>query len=539
MPRGTPHTDLSPELLAHMQAIKAKAREYGLDFFEVVYEVLDFETMNQIASYGGFPVRYPHWRWGMEYDRLSKRDAYGMGRIYEMVINNDPCYAYLQESNSVTDQKLVMAHVYGHSDFFKNNLWFGKTNRKMMDEMANHSTRVRRHIERQGQEVVERFLDACLSIEHLIDPHSVFMGKRGHGSPSREESEGQETDGSESRATGGRATRGHATGGHATFSPDKLPAKDYMDPFINPAKEMTRQREVWETEQREAKNRFPAEPTRDVLAFLLAHAPLEDWQADILGIVRDEAYYFAPQGMTKVMNEGWATYWHSKLMTQHFLEAREIIDYAEQHSGVVHMPPGGFNPYKIGVEMFKDIERRWDRGQHGPSWDRLGNIGAKEAFDDKSMKGREKIFEVRRIYNDVNFIDEFLTPEFVEKHQMYQFRRDPQTGEVRVVTRDFDRVKQTLLFQLTNMGQPFIYVADANYANRGELYLAHKFMGLEVDASKAVETLRSIALLWGRPVHLQGRVNEELVLISLAGPGAEPERRGVGADTARPGHVIE
>ncbi|VAX41187.1 FIG004684: SpoVR-like protein, partial [hydrothermal vent metagenome] len=348
MPRGTPHTDLSPELLEHMLAIKAKAREYGLDFFEVIYEVLDFETINQIAAYGGFPSRYPHWRWGMEYDKLSKRDAYGMGRIYEMVINNDPCYAYLQESNSVTDQKLVMAHVYGHSDFFKNNLWFGKTNRKMMDEMANHATRVRRYIERHGHEKVEQFLDACLSIEHLIDPHSVFMGRKSQPSES-----------------GGK------------FAPDKLPAKEYMDPFINPAEELIRQREAWEVEQREAANRFPAEPTRDVLAFLLEHAPLEDWQADILGIVRDEAYYFAPQGMTKVMNEGWATYWHSKMMTQHFLEAKEIIDYAEQHSGVVFMPPGGFNPYKIGVEMFKDIERRWDRGQHGPAWERLTDIGAK------------------------------------------------------------------------------------------------------------------------------------------------------------------
>ena len=525
MSRGTPHTDLSPELLEHMRAIKAKAAEYGLDFFEVVYEVLDFETMNQIASYGGFPVRYPHWRWGMEFDRLSKRDAYGMGRIYEMVINNDPCYAYLQESNSVTDQKLVMAHVYGHSDFFKNNLWFGKTNRKMMDEMANHSTRVRRHIERHGQETVEQFLDACLSIEHLIDPHSVFMGKKGwHGSPSREGGEEGRTHGSESRAT---------------FEPDKLPAKDYMDPHINPPQELARQREAWEAERREAKGRFPAEPTRDVLAFLLRHAPLEDWQADILGIVRDEAYYFAPQGMTKVMNEGWATYWHSKLMTQHFLEAKEIIDYAEQHAGVVYMPPGGFNPYKIGVEMFKDIERRWDRGQHGPDWERLTDIGAKEGFDDKSMKGREKIFEVRRIYNDVNFIDEFLTPEFVEKHQMYQFRRDPQTGEVTVVTRDFDRVKQTLLFQLTNMGQPFIYVADGNYANRGELYLAHKFMGLEVDAAKAVEAMRAICRLWGRPVHVQGRVNEQMMLTTLTSPDAEPERQVIGKETVKPGHVIE
>ncbi len=496
-----------------MKAIKAKAIEYGLDFFEVVFEVLDFETMNQIASYGGFPVRYPHWRWGMEYDRLSKRDAYGMGRIYEMVINNDPCYAYLQESNSVTDQKLVMAHVYGHADFFKNNLWFGKTNRKMMDEMANHATRVRRHIERHGQETVERFLDDCLSLEHLIDPHSAFM--------SREP---------------GRSRRGEEEAG---FTPDKLPAKDYMDPFINPAEEMTRQRELWERERVESRKRFPAQPTRDVLLFLLRHAPLEDWQSDILGIVRDEAYYFAPQGMTKVMNEGWATYWHSKLMTQHFLEAKEIIDYAEQHSGVVHMPPGGFNPYKIGVEMFKDIERRWNRGQHGPEWDRLEDIGAKERYDDKSMRGREKIFEVRRIYNDVNFIDEFLTPEFVEKHQMYQFRRDPQTGEVKIVTRDFQRVKQTLLFQLTNMGQPFVYVADGNYANRGELYLAQKFMGLEIEAAKAIETLRALCRVWGRPVHLQARVNEEMTLTTLQAPDAEPSRQVIGEETPEPAHMVE
>lgn len=497
-----------------MQAIKAKAREYGLDFFEVVFEVLDFEMMNQIASYGGFPVRYPHWRWGMEYDRLSKRDAYGMGRIYEMVINNDPCYAYLQESNSVTDQKLVMAHVYGHADFFKNNLWFGKTGRKMMDEMANHATRVRRHIERHGQETVERFLDDCLSLEHLIDPHSAFMSREpGRSRPTEEGSGG--------------------------FTPDKLPAKDYMDPFINPAAEMARQREQWEREQRESRGRFPAQPTRDVLLFLLRHAPLEDWQSDVLGIVRDEAYYFAPQGMTKVMNEGWATYWHSKLMTQHFLEAKEIIDYAEQHSGVVHMPPGGFNPYKIGVEMFKDIERRWDRGQHGPEWERLEGIGAKERHDDKSMKGREKIFEVRRIYNDVNFIDEFLTPEFVDRHQMYQFRRDPQTGEVKIVSRDFRRIKQTLLFQLTNMGQPFIYVADGNYANRGELYLAQKFMGLEVEAAKAIETLRALCRLWGRPVHLQARVNEEMTLTTLQTPDAEPARQTVSDELPAPAHAIE
>lgn len=509
-------TDLGPELLEHMKAIKAKAREYGLDFFEVIFEKLDFDTMNQIAAYGGFPVRYPHWRWGMEYEKLRKRDAYGMGRIYEMVINNDPCYAYLQESNSVLDQKLVMAHVYGHADFFKHNFWFSKTNRKMMDEMANHATRVRRHAERQGHDTVERFIDHCLSIEHLIDPHSVFIDR-----------------GSTSRAPGNQGTN---TG---TFSPEKLPAKDYMDPFINPARELERQKEEHQRKQREAAGRIPTTPTRDVLAFLMRHARLEDWQADILGIIRDEAYYYAPQAMTKVMNEGWATYWHSKLMTRHFLESSEIIDYADQHSGVVYMPVGGFNPYKIGVELFKDIEERWDTGRHGQQWEQLDNIGAKERYDNKAMQGRDKIFEIRRIYNDVNFIDEFLTPEFVEKHKMYELRRDPRTGEVRIASRDFARVKRMLLYRLTNMGQPFIYVVDGNYLNRGELYLAHQYNGLEVEIAKAREVLLNLRRIWDRPVHLQLRLEDDQILLSCQHPeDASITQEKITEETPPPAHTI-
>jgi stage V sporulation protein R len=525
---GTPHTDLSPELLAHMQAIKAKAIEYGLTFFEVVFEVLPFEMMNQIAAFQGFPVRYPHWRWGMEYEKLSKRDAYGLGRIYEMVINNDPCYAYLQESNAVTDQKLVMAHVYGHADFFQNNLWFSRTNRKMMDEMANHATRVRRHIERHGQEVVERFIDACLSLENLIDPHSPFV--------MREEQRHSQAPGESVRKIGEEQPEEEDP---LAFHAQRLPAKDYMDPFINPQGVMDKQRREHDEKRRAQEKRFPARPTRDVLLFLLRYAKMPEWQQDVLSIIRDEAYYFAPQAMTKIMNEGWATYWHSKLMTLHFLEAKEIVHYADQHSGVVHMPPGGFNPYKIGVEMFKDIERRWDKGQHGPRWEDIRTIGDKPAYDDKSMKGREKIFEVRRIYNDVSFIDEFLTEDFVERHKMYQHKRDPQTGEVKIVSRDFGRVKQTLLHHLTNAGQPFVYVVDGNYLNRGELVMAHKFTGLEVEAARAAEVLQSLRLLWGRPVHLMTRINDDPCLLTVSEVGGKITREKIGDDTVKPAHILE
>src|SRR4051812_32558009 len=260
-------TDLPRELLDHMRAIEAKAKEYGLDFFEVVFEVLPFDVMNQVAAYGGFPVRYPHWRWGMEYEKLSKRDAYGLGRIYEMVINNDPVYAYLQESNAVTDQKLVMAHVFGHADFFKHNFWFSRTNRKMMDQMANHATRVRRQVERHGQEAVERFVDQCLTLEHMIDPHSLFVQREDSRATLEARRHARQADEDEGRATAGDF-----------FEPERLPAKDYMDPFINPQKEMDRQKKEFDEKKAAEKGRIPAQPARDVLQFLLRHAPLEPWQ---------------------------------------------------------------------------------------------------------------------------------------------------------------------------------------------------------------------------------------------------------------------
>lgn len=410
-----------------------------------------------------------------------------------------------------------MAHVYGHADFFKHNFWFSKTERKMMDHMANHATRVRRHIDRHGYETVERFMDACLSIEHLIDPHSMFVRRE--------------------PAPGGRASAGK--GGDSPFEPDKLPAKDYMDPFINPASEMERQKQAHAEAQASRASHTPSRPTRDVLLFLMRHAPLSDWQQDCLSIVRDEAYYFAPQGMTKIMNEGWASYWHSKLMTRHFLEDKEIIDYAEQHAGVVHMPPGGFNPYKLGIELFKDIEERWDTGRHGADWERLDTIGARERHDDQSMNGRDKIFEIRRIYNDVSFIDEFLTQDFCDKHKMYEYGRDQRTGEMRIVSRDAHRVRQALLYRITNMGQPFVYVVDANYRNRGELYLAHQFSGLEIDASKATEVLKNLRYLWGRPTHLHCVVNDEPTLLSCVELDGAIETQRVTEETPPPAHVVD
>src|ERR1043165_6251231 len=192
---------LPPELQRAHAEIRELARGYGLDTFDILFELVDYNEINEIAALGGFPTRYPHWRFGMEYDYLNKGYTYGLQKIYELVINTDPCYAYLHMGNEIVDQKLVMAHVYGHCDFFKNNMWFSKTNRKMMDEMANHATRVRRHIEKHGYDTVEHFLDICLSVEHLIDPHSMFLN-RGPTDPAREESHREEDDSTKFKAKG-------------------------------------------------------------------------------------------------------------------------------------------------------------------------------------------------------------------------------------------------------------------------------------------------------------------------------------------------
>ena len=169
--------NLTPELERERVRILKIAEGYGLDCFETIFEIITYDQINQFAAYGGFPVRYPHWRFGMEYEQLSKSYEYGLSKIYEMVVNTDPCYAYLMEGNRMVDQKLVMAHVYGHCDFFKNNQWFAPTNRKMMDQMANHATRIRRYMDRYGIEVVEAFIDQCLSLENLIDRFSPYIKK--------------------------------------------------------------------------------------------------------------------------------------------------------------------------------------------------------------------------------------------------------------------------------------------------------------------------------------------------------------------------
>ncbi|MBT3982579.1 MAG: SpoVR family protein [Bacteriovoracaceae bacterium] len=493
---------LSGELLKLKVEIEAYAKDYGLDFYPVVFEVCDYDTINILASLGGFPSRYPHWRFGMDYDQLSKGYAYGLQKIYEMVINTDPCYAYLLKGNHMVDQKMVMAHVFGHADFFKNNAWFSNTDRKMMDVMANHGTKIRRYMGVNGQDKIEAFIDKVLSLENLLDINVLFetseVKKQRENTEKRAKEEDLVDDDGRSQAL-----------------------KSYMRTKNKHDKSNQAEAKPGDADRFEIK-KYPERPVRDILQFLAENAPLEEWESDIISILREEAYYFLPQRLTKIMNEGWASYWHSTIMTKHALKASEIIDFADHHAGVMAMSKKNINPYKVGIELFRDIEYRWDTGRFGKNYIDCDNMVKKYEWNKDLGLGKEKIFEVRATHNDITFLDEFFTQDFCERQQLFTYKYNPRSGRFEIDTRDFLAIKQKFLSSLTNFGQPVIDVDDANFNNRGELHMTHRHQGVDLDANFAEQTMKNIFAIWKRPINLTTKYDDKECTFCFNGKEFKP-----------------
>jgi stage V sporulation protein R len=417
--------------------IENAARDAGLDFFDVVFELLDARAVNGIAAYGGFPVRYPSWRFGMEFERLQKGYDWGLSKIYELVINNDPTYAYLVSSNSLLEQKLVMAHVFGHADFFKHNAWFQPTDRNMLDTMAHHAARVRQWVDQHGQEAVERMLDVALSLEGLIDPYL----------PGREMSRGERPK-AQPMPLSERSLRAL----EAICGPPAWRVEASPEPAPVRAVE-------------------PQPPTFDVLGFLENHAPLEPWERDILSIVRAEAYYFAPQRMTKVINEGWASFWHSRILTDGLLEASEVIDFADVHSSATAAAPGQLNPYRLGIALLRHAE----------------SLGL-------------DLFTLRRVHNDVSLIDELVDEDFALRFHGADRRQAIEQGF------DWSVWKQALLRDLSWGGMPRIELLGIE---NGALDLQHHHDGRDLEIEPASAVLTQIHTLWKQPVRLLTRVDDK------------------------------
>ena len=326
------------------------ARKLGLDPYPVNYWIVDHDEMNELIAYDGFQERYPHWRWGMAYDRQRKQDQFGMGKAFEIVNTATPAHAFLQESNSLADQKAVITHVEAHADFFANNEWFGLfgdgqgDDRSALDAAAmleRHGETIRGYVEDPeiDREEIERFIDAVLCLEDTIDQHRAFARA----------DERRESD-----------------------APADL--RDRLDD-LDVSEDVRRQAfdEEWLDDLAEAEEAAARldEPHADVLAFLQEHGrqfddetgkaeAFEPWQRDILDILRTESYYFAGQKMTKVMNEGWASFWESLMMgDEGFAEADEFVTYADHMARVLGSP--GLNPYKLGLELWEYVENVTNR----------------------------------------------------------------------------------------------------------------------------------------------------------------------------------
>ena len=413
------------ELEKSLEQIWDVARRFGLDPFPTRFEVVPATVMYEVGSYA-LPGRYSHWSFGKAYHRMKTMYDFGLSKIYEVVINTNPSYGFLLETNSPIQNKLVMAHVLGHVDFFKNNAYFSKTNRRMVETVSAHTGRMTEYEFKHGRKTVERFLDSVLSIEEHIDPNFFIR---------REE---RTLDG------GGKRKKQQPKPGRYDdlWDMGKAPAPD------TGASE-------------EDAPRGDRLPEKDLVYYIMRNSPaLADWQRDVMAMVHEEMEYFVPQMQTKTMNEGWASFWHARIMRELDLPDTELLEFAELHAGVVSPHKGQLNPYYLGYKIFEDIERRWE----SPTDEE------REKFGRKGGEGRAKIFEVRELENDVSFLRNYLTEELCEELDLFVYELVDEE-EWTVTEKRWERVRDRLVSNMTNFGFPYIVVADGDYNGNRELYL--------------------------------------------------------------------
>jgi len=442
----------------------------GLDPYPVHFELVPATIMYEFGAYG-LPGRFSHWTHGRAYQQIKTMYDYGLSKIYELVINTNPAYAFLLENNTVLQNKLVAAHVLAHVDFFKNNAYFEHTNRSMLETVSINAERLRRYEFEHGRDEVEKLLDAVLSIQEHIDNNPRLR----HGAP------------------------------------DEPIHRRRLDPPSTPFDDMLRLGEAKREEVPEPR-KFPAHPEKDLLLFLADHAPdLEPWQRDVIHIVRAEQLYFLPQMQTKIMNEGWASFWHARIMRELDLTESEYVQFAQLHSGVLSPSKRNVNPYYVGMKIFEDIERRWDE----PTDDertKLGRAGG---------EGRAKVFEVRQQDNDASFLRNYLTKELVEELDLYLYRLEGDKWVI--VEKDWEVVRDTILNSMTNFGQPYIVVEDGDYRRGRELYLKHQHEGDDLDLDYADKTLKYLYQLWSRPVHIETIVDGKSTVLTYEGQRGRAE----------------
>jgi stage V sporulation protein R len=337
----------------------------------------------------------------------------------------------------------------------------------MIDDAALHAVRINEYEFRYGRRVVEEFSDSVLSIEEHVDPYFFIKKRREPESASKVES---------------RVPRPY----DELALPEELAAMRQEPPSSTTAE---------------------AHPEKDLVWFIMQNSPvLEPWQRDIMSMVHDEMLYFVPQMQTKIMNEGFASFFHSRIMRELDLPDHEHVEFAELHSSVVSPHSGQLNPYYLGYKILEDIERRWDN----PTAEERVKLGR------KGGEGRAKIFEVRELENDVSFLRNYLTEDLCRELDLFVYELVDEE-EWTISEKKWDVVRDQLVGNMTNFGFPYIEVVDADYDRGRELFLSHRFEGAPLDLKYARKVLEHVFRLWGRTVHLETKVEGEPLVLSFNG----------------------
>ncbi len=484
-------SDWSFELIdRYHDVIRETAEQFGLDTYPNQLEIITAEQMMDAYASIGMPVHYRHWSYGKEFIATEKNYKRGhMGLAYEIVINSNPCISYLMEENTLAMQALVIAHAaYGHNSFFKGNylfrMWTDASS--IIDYLVYARNYVSQCEERYGIETVELFLDSC----HALQNHGVDRYRR----PTRK-----------------------------SLAQELLERKDreaYAQQQVN---------DLWRTLPRRADRdegvaapkRFPEEPQENLLYFIEKNAPLlEPWQREVVRIVRKIAQYFYPQRQTQVMNEGWATFWHHRLLNtlydRGYLSDGVMMEWLTSHTNVIYQPPvghraySGINPYALGFAMYSDIERIC---RQPTEEDRLW-------FPD--MAGApwlEVLNHAMHNFKDESFIGQYLSPHLMREMRLFAVVDDEQEDDLEISAIHDDtgyrRVRQALSGQY-DLGtrEPNIQVWNVNLRGDRSLTLRHTQHNNRPLADSAQEVLKHVARLWGFGVHLesvngQGEVTQQ------------------------------
>ncbi|AKC65334.1 SpoVR family protein [Bacillus altitudinis MN12] len=445
------------------------AEGFGLDFYPMRYEICPAEIIYTFGAYG-MPTRFSHWSFGKQFHKMKLHYDLGLSKIYELVINSNPCYAFLLDNNSLVQNKLIVAHVLAHCDFFKNNCRFQNTKRDMVESMSAAAERIKEYEHIHGTKEVESFLDAVLALQEHIDP-SLVRSKLSWNLDDEDE-----------------------------YEEDKPKRQTPYDDLWGMDEPKTR-------EKKKTIKQFPPNPEKDILLFIEAHSrELEPWQRDVLTMLREEMLYFWPQLETKIMNEGWASYWHQRIMRELDLDSSESIEFAKLNAGVVQPSKTGINPYYLGLKIFEDIEERYDH-----PCEELKKAGVTEG------SGRSKMFEVREIESDISFIRNYLTKDLVMREDLYLFQK--QGRDYKVIDKEWKAVRDQLVSMRVNGGFPYLTVIDGDYLKNNELYIKHWYEGIELDLKYLEKVLPYLYQLWGRSVHIESVLEGKEVMFSYDGKG--------------------